>query len=305
MRTDKELMELIKSSYSLEPREDFIQETEKKLRLKARRSRSKKAVGFLTVTVSVFILGFFALTSFNQQTKEPAIQLSANTNQYQPSTILTDDPLVYISQTHNYESFLPELTANYPEETFNVNDSIHETINMTLVGKRLSSALKQRNINNILDTNDNTKELQEKELPYQDAYKISRINMQEALTKNQSIQMAFDLHRDSASKEITTEEIDGKAYAKIIIIVSEGDAGNPNYEKNQEFARQLHKKINDKYPRISRGVFSKSYDTYKNHYNQDLLNQSAVIEIGGVENTLEEEYNTVEALANVIQTLVK
>lgn len=29
MRTEKELMELIKSSYSLEPREDFIQETEK------------------------------------------------------------------------------------------------------------------------------------------------------------------------------------------------------------------------------------------------------------------------------------
>ncbi|MEI2402868.1 stage II sporulation protein P [Niallia taxi] len=303
MRTEKELMELIKSSYSLEPREDFIQETEKKLRLKARKSRSKKAVGFLTVAVSVFILGCFALTSFNQQTKEPAIQLSTNTNQYQPSTILTDDPLVYISQTHNYESFLPELTAIYPEETFNVNDSIHETINMTLVGQRLSSALKQRNINNILDTNDNTKQLQEKELPYQDAYKISRINMQDALMKNQSIQMAFDLHRDSARREVTTLEIDGKAYAKITIVVSEGDAGN--YEKNQEFARQLHKKINDKYPGISRGVFSKSYDTYQNHYNQDLLNQSAVIEIGGFENTLEEEYNTVEALANVIQTLVK
>jgi len=117
--------------------------------------------------------------------------------------------------------------------------------------------------------------------------------------------MAFDLHRDSSSRNTTTLDIDGKNYAKIAIVVSEGDAGNSHYEQNKEFAAQFHNGINNKYPGLSRGIFSKTYETTKNHYNQDLLNQSVLIEIGGTENTLEEMYNTVEALADTIQSLVK
>ena len=305
MRTDKELMEFVKSSFPLEPSEEFILDTENKLRRKVKNIRKKTLSVRLTVAVSVLFICFLAITSYSQRMQDPAINQSANTDINQPSTILTGDPLVYIYQTHNYESFIPELDALYPDKVFDNDSSIHETINITLVGKRLSTALNQRNINNIHDTNDNLKELKNEGMSYFDAYKITRGNLEEALKQYPTIQMAFDLHRDSSPKRITTIDIDGKNYAKIAIVVSDGDAGNPDYEKNKEFAAQFHNDINDKYPSLSRGIFSKTYETTKNHYNQDLLNQSVLIEIGGTENTLEEMYNTVEAMADTIQSLVK
>lgn len=306
MRTDKELMEFVKSSFPLDPSEEFIVETEHKLRRKAKKIRTKTLSVRLTVAASVLLICFLAFTlDNNQRTQNPAANLSTNNNHNQPSKALTEDPLVYIYQTHNYESFIPELEAVFPDKVFNNDSSIHETINITLVGKRLSTALKQRNINNIIDTNDNQKELKKEGMSYFDAYKVTRGNLEEALKQYPTIQMAFDLHRDSSSRNFTTMDIDGKDYAKIAIIVSEGDAGNPHYEKNKEFAAQFHKDINDKYPGLSRGIFSKTFETTKNHYNQDLLTQSVLIEIGGTENTLEEMYNTVEALANTIQSLVK
>lgn len=38
-------------------------------------------------------------------------------------------------------------------------------------------------------------------------------------------------------------------------------------------------------------------------FSQDLIDQSVIIEIGGIENSLE-EYNTVEALAEVIEIIL-
>lgn len=38
-------------------------------------------------------------------------------------------------------------------------------------------------------------------------------------------------------------------------------------------------------------------------YNQSLATDSALIEIGGIENTLEESYRTVDALAEVVSEI--
>ena len=56
-----------------------------------------------------------------------------------------------------------------------------------------------------------------------------------------------------------------------------------------------------KYPGISRGVYKKQRDKFNNGiYNQDLAEKGLVIEIGGVDNNLEELNRTVDALADVI-----
>ncbi|WP_141431647.1 stage II sporulation protein P [Bacillus sp. 03113] len=43
----------------------------------------------------------------------------------------------------------------------------------------------------------------------------------------------------------------------------------------------------------------------QNTYNQDLLDNSVMLEIGGVENTLQEEYRTVNVLAEIIKDILK
>jgi len=88
--------------------EELILETENKLRIKTKKIKKKTLSVRLTVAASVLLICFLAFTSYNQRTQNPAINLSTNTDHNQPSTVLTGDPLVYIYQTHNYESFIPE-----------------------------------------------------------------------------------------------------------------------------------------------------------------------------------------------------
>ena len=42
----------------------------------------------------------------------------------------------------------------------------------------------------------------------------------------------------------------------------------------------------------------------KETYNQDIIGESVLLNIGGVENTLEEEYRTVDVLAEVIREII-
>lgn len=69
--------------------------------------------------------------------------------------------------------------------------------------------------------------------------------------------------------------------------------------KNFELAESLHKKLEEKYPGVSRGVVPQGGATNNGVYNQDLSENLLVLEIGGVDNTLEETYRTVQALVDV------
>jgi len=59
-----------------------------------------------------------------------------------------------------------------------------------------------------------------------------------------------------------------------------------------------------KYPCLSRGVFEQGLQP-KNTYNQDLHNNSVLLNIGGVENTFEEAYRTTGALAEAIKEILE
>ena len=40
-------------------------------------------------------------------------------------------------------------------------------------------------------------------------------------------------------------------------------------------------------------------------YNQDINNNCILIEVGGVENTIEEVYNTMDAISNILYKYIK
>ena len=88
----------------------------------------------------------------------------------------------------------------------------------------------------------------------------------------------------------------GKSYAKIAFVIGRN---NPNYEKNAALANKLHQAIEKKYPGLSRGVMKQGGAGHNGVYNQDLSSNALLIEIGGVDNTFEEMYLTVDVFADV------
>ncbi|MFD2046120.1 stage II sporulation protein P [Ornithinibacillus salinisoli] len=208
----------------------------------------------------------------------------------EPSQI-TEEDVVFLYNTHNYESFLPHL----PDVT-EADSAHHNEVNITKVSDRLAQSLKGYGIGTYVDKTDNMKLLDEKGWEYWQSYESSREIVQEAFASHQGIQYVFDIHRDAAGRSHTTKEIDGKSYARIYFVVGEDYETN---EKNIELANQLHSLMEEKYPGISRGIYPAGGPGNNGVYNQDLHENAILLEFGGVENNLDELNRTADALAEV------
>jgi stage II sporulation protein P len=301
MQNDKEIFQTIKESYPLEPRKAFVAKTESEL-IKAARGISKKrrykrklmaSFGFMLCMVSAAWLFFFdgtavinrSLASFLYSDPSPAI--------------VEERPSVYLYHTHNQESFTTETTSN------NRTDKTHDdSTNITLVGEKLNQLLADKGINAIHEKRDVSEILKERGWSFQDSYKVSREHLLNVVEEHNSIKIALDIHRDSMKKSFTTLRVGKEDYARIYFIVSKS---SNNFEENLKFANLLSRKIEGKVPGISRGVFMKSKENSENQnsYNQDIIHQSVLVNIGGVENTLEEEYRSSEVLAEVIDEILE
>ena len=106
---------------------------------------------------------------------------------------------------------------------------------------------------------------------------------------------------EDLTQEVTTITIDGSEYARIVLVVSKT---SNNYEVNKAFAYRIHEKLEQRYPGLSRGVSEKG-ENPQNTYNQDVLDHSVLLNIGGVENTLEESFRTTDALAKVLKEMIQ
>ncbi|MHA6484776.1 stage II sporulation protein P [Paenibacillus sp. strain BS8-2] len=224
-------------------------------------------------------------------TEQPA--QAANTQKVdKPVQVASAAPTFLIYHTHNRESYYPELKAG-------AKDASSKTVNVTQVGKRLAASLEKLGLPSIHQTTDYPTTVTKFNYAY--SYKYSKQTVVEALKDHKELTYLFDIHRDSQKRNKTTIEINGKAYAKILFVIGER---NPNWKENKAFALKLHEALNAKYPGISRGVLSKGPGTGNAEYNQSLSPGSLVIEMGGVDNTLEESYRTADALAAVMKELV-
>lgn len=199
--------------------------------------------------------------------------------------------VVLIYSTHNYESFLPHLPG-----VTDPNLAHHSEVNITKVSDRLSEKLVEYGIGSQIDETDYMQILKEKDWGYGRSYQASRDSVAEVIATNKDVQYVFDLHRDSVPREVTTKSIDGKDYAKILMVVG---AEYASYEKNLTLATELNALIEKKYPGLSRGVIKKEGPGSNGVYNQDLSENALLIEFGGYDNTLEELYRTADVVAEV------
>lgn len=192
---------------------------------------------------------------------------------------------VLIYNTHNTESWTHVINNDNP---------VDEKVNISLVSNRLAEELKKRGIKSIFDHTDHQKILNDKGLPYAFSYAASLKTVKAAMSQHKDIGYVFDIHRDSPRKEATTVKIDGKSYARPFFIIGKR---NPHWEKNAKLASQFHQLLEKKYPGLSIGVFTKGEGN--GEYNQSISENSVLVEIGGIENSLEECYNTTVAIADI------
>ncbi|MEC2439624.1 stage II sporulation protein P, partial [Bacillus cereus] len=193
--------------------------------------------------------------------------------------------------THSWESYLPLLNLTNDADPNKATSSVS---NISILGDRFREQLEGEGIGATNDKSDVGQKLISRGLNSNSSYKMSREIVQQAMAGNKDLQYFFDLHRDSARKNVTTKTIGDKSYAKLAFVVGKG---NKNYEKNLQLATALHEAINKKYPGVSRGVIQKGFQTGNGIYNQDLSGQAILIEVGGVDNTVEELNRSIDALA--------
>jgi len=296
MQNDKEIFDLLKDMYPQHPSKKFVALTENTLRQQARSMNKKRIITRFSVMTSVFLVCSFIFSWLILSSEDSKLSIEINGYGATSSNVIDEkEPVVYIYHSHNTESFIPEL------QTEKSNQMFSHTKNVTLVGKELSKALKKLQIKAIHDETDIAGILKRKGLPFSDSYKVSRENLQQALAEHNSIRMIFDIHRDSLKRQDSTIEIKGENYARIQFTVSKT---SENYEVNKKFATQLHKQLEELYPGLSRGVEEKEV-TPENTYNQELHDNSILLNIGSIENTLEETYRTTDIFAQVVKNYLE
>ena len=204
----------------------------------------------------------------------------------------TKDEVMYIYFSHTRESYLPLLKG-----VSDINSAFNSKANVTLVGEKLKKSLEAKGIRTKIDKTDVNAILNKKGLAYGSSYSEARNLVQEVMATDKNIKYFIDVHRDSQRKKVTTIKIDGKEYARLSFIIG---GENPNYEQNLKLAKEIHKKISDKYPGLSRGVFEKRGAGTNGKFNQDLSGNAMLVEAGGVDNNLDELNASMEVLAGAL-----
>lgn len=200
--------------------------------------------------------------------------------------------VVFIYFSHNRESFLPYFPKGTRPEL-----AYHSKINISLIGDRLGRSLRLNGIGSNVSDQDILTLLDQKDLKYSQSYAMSRTLVETELGSNSNIELIFDIHRNSLPKEYTTLHVGGIEYAQLSFVVG---SSHPNFQENLSFTNNLHTLINANYPGLSRGVIVKNNNQGNGVYNQDLSPHSVIIEIGGVENQLEELFRTSDILGYMI-----
>lgn len=202
---------------------------------------------------------------------------------------------VYVYFSHTRESFLP-----YLKGVTNPDAAHHSKINVTKIGDFLKEELESYGIGTEVDKTDVMSILNKKGMSYARSYDASRSVVEAALMKNGDLTYLIDIHRDSQRRPMTTKNIGGKNYAKLAFVIG---GENPRYEENLKLAYQLHKKLEEKYPGLSRGIVEKKGAHTNGKFNQDLSTNALLIEFGGVDNTFEELERSAAAFAQVFSEI--
>ncbi|MDO4394963.1 MAG: stage II sporulation protein P [Mycoplasmatota bacterium] len=207
-----------------------------------------------------------------------------------PNKVDVKNPQVYIYNSHQLENYN------------NANLSVYGiTPNVLMASYLLKEKLIDVGISTIVEDTNLTEFLELNNWSHANSYRASRIFMLDKKNTYSSLKYYIDIHRDSVSKNISTTKINNKLYARILFVV--GKEHN-NWEKNLEVVTEINKIAESSYPGLSRGIYKKEGPNVNGIYNQDISPNTILIELGGVDNTIDEVMCTINALTDILSTYI-
>ena len=195
-------------------------------------------------------------------------------------------PNVYIYNTHQTEKY-----------AYNKVNSYNLDYDVYFASFILKSYLNDYGILSIIENEKVSKVLSDKGLTYKDSYIASRYLLEKAKENNNDLKYFIDLHRDSATYEMTTCKYEGKSYAKILFVLG---MEFESYGENEKMINYLNEKLKSINPCLSRGVSKKSGKGVNGIYNEDFDKNLILIEVGGQYNNIIEVSNTLEIFAKIL-----
>lgn len=203
-------------------------------------------------------------------------------------------PQILIYHTHSQEAFADS-------EEGNLSDTI------VGMGNYLTEVLKNKYGYNVIH-NTSVFDMIDGVLDRNTAYNLAETEISSILAANPTVEVVIDLHRDGLDGEKLVTQIDGKQVAKIMFFnglsrtARNGNVDylpNPYIEENLAFSFQLQIKAQEYYPGFTRHIYLQSL-----RYNLHLKPRALLIEAGSQLNTVEEERNAMEPLADILDRVL-
>ena len=203
-------------------------------------------------------------------------------------------PKVLITHTHATECYSEDNTKVYDIKASDRSEDTSK--NVVAVGDKLANIFEENGIEVVHDS-----VLHDKP-SFNGSYAHSLNTVEEYLKKYPSIQIVFDIHRDSIVYDDNTKaravtEINGKKTAQLMFVVGTDEKGlyNPDWRENLRAAIHFQTAITEKYPNLMRHI-----NLRKERFNGHTTHASMIIEVGTSGNSLNEALNGIEAAGNCI-----
>lgn len=204
-----------------------------------------------------------------------------------------DGPQILIYHTHSQEGFADSVPGD-------------PTTTIVGAGEYLAELLRNRGYQVMHVTS--VYDLIDGELDRSEAYSRAEEEISQILAEHPSIQSVIDLHRDGVAEGTRlVTELNGKTMARFMFFngLSRTKKNgpieylyNPYIEDNLALTLQLKLTCDQYYPGLARNIYLKSL-----RYNLHLSPKALLIEAGAQTNTLQEILNTMEPLADVLDTV--
>ena len=208
-----------------------------------------------------------------------------------PNPTKPESPVVYIYNTHQLEEYSSLMPYDYSVKP-----------NVMIASYIMREKLGDNDISSVVETNNIKEYLNKSDMSYNKSYLASEYFARQMQNEYPTIKYLIDIHRDSASYETTFKEIDGTPYARVLLVTGMEHTTPGN---SDGFADALNEILEKNYPGLSRGILRKTGTGVHAVYNQNLNGKSVLLEVGGVDNKIEEVNNTIEAIANCLSELIR
>lgn len=128
------------------------------------------------------------------------------------------------------------------------------------------------------------------------AYMNSLVTARELVNTYKDLRLILDIHRDEGRTVSTT----GESISRVLLVVTSAednpDLPHPRWRENLAYAQILHRKFEELYPGLSKGIQIRK----DNRFNQHVHPRAILLEVGGSEDTLEQALAAARLCAHVI-----